>query len=70
VARVREEGVDPQLVTDREVARRALERNDQGLQRLVRRLRDAADELAKIIEGELTQLSREKQSLLKAVIEL
>ena len=55
---------------DREVACRALERHDQGLQRLVRRLRDADDELAKIIENELTQLSREKQTLLKAVADL
>ena len=43
------EGVEPQLINDREVTRKAVERHEQGMQRLVKRLRDADDELARIM---------------------
>lgn len=70
VERMQTEGVDPQLAKDREVAKKALERHNQGAERLVKRLRDADDELAEIIERELLRANREKQALIKAVAEL
>lgn len=70
VERMQTEGVDAQLVKDKEVAQKALERHNQGAQRLVRRLRDADDELAEIIERELAQAKREKQALLKTLADL
>lgn len=70
VERMQTDGIDPQLVKDREVAQKALERHDQGTQRLVRRLRDTDDELAEIIERELLQAKREKQSLQKTLADL
>jgi site-specific DNA recombinase len=68
--RMQTEGIDPQLTKDREVAQKALERHNQGTQRLVKRLRDADDEIAEIIERELSQAKREKQALLKTIAEL
>jgi site-specific DNA recombinase len=70
VERVQAEGIDSQLVKDREVTQKALERHNHGAQRLVKRLRDADDELAEIIERELLQAKREKQALLKTLAEL
>jgi site-specific DNA recombinase len=70
VERMQTEGIDSQLVKDREVAQKALERHNQGTQRLVKRLRDADDELAEIIERELLQAKREKQALLKTLADL
>lgn len=46
VERIQAGGVDPQLTKDREVAWKALERHNRGTERLVKRLRDADDELA------------------------
>jgi Recombinase zinc beta ribbon domain len=70
VERMRAEGINPQLVRDREVAQRALERHNQGAQRLIKRLRDADDDLTEIIERELSQAKREKQALVKTLAEL
>ncbi len=70
VERLQTEGIDSQLLKDREVAQKALERHDQGTQRLVKRLRDTDDELAEIIERELSHAKREKQALLKTLAEL
>ncbi|HVF56596.1 MAG TPA: recombinase family protein [Pyrinomonadaceae bacterium] len=70
VERLQSEGVDSQLLKDREIAQNALERHNQGAQRLVKRLRSADDEIAGIIERELLQATREKQSLLKTLADL
>lgn len=70
VERLQTEGIDPQLVKDRGVAQKALEHHNQGTQRLVKRLRDADDDLAEIIERELAQAKREKQALLKTLADL
>jgi site-specific DNA recombinase len=68
--RLQSGGIEPQLIRDREVAQRALERQTRGVQRLVRRLREADDELAAIIERELLQAEREKQQILNTIAEL
>ncbi|HJQ32936.1 MAG TPA: recombinase family protein [Pyrinomonadaceae bacterium] len=70
VERMQTEGIDPQLIKDRDVTQKALERHNQGTQRLVKRLRDADDELAEIIERELAQAKREKDALLKTLADL
>lgn len=70
VERLQTEGIDAQLVKDREVTQKALDRHNQGTQRLVKRLRDADDELAEIIERELLNAKREKQALLNTLADL
>ncbi len=70
VERLQGEGVEVQLTRDREVAQRALDRQTQGTQRLVRRLREADDDLATIIERELLQAEREKQQMLNTLADL
>lgn len=70
VERLQAEGVDSQLLNDRATAQKALEHHNQGAQRLVKRLRNADDELAEIIERELLQATREKQALLKTLTDL
>lgn len=52
------------------MAQKALERHNQGTQRIVKRLRDADDELAEIIERELLNAKREKQALIKTLADL
>ncbi|HJR09009.1 MAG TPA: recombinase family protein [Pyrinomonadaceae bacterium] len=70
VRRVQAEGIDSQLVKDREVASRGLERHNQVVQRLAKRLRNADDELADIIERELLQAKRERDELVKTLADL
>ncbi len=68
--RLQTEGVESHLVQDRETAQRALERSTHGIGRLVRRLREADDELAAIIEREVLQAEREKQQILSMLADL
>ncbi len=70
VERSRTEGVNPQLLKHREVTEKALERHEQGTQRLVKRLREADNDLAEIIERELVQAKREKVALQKTLADL
>lgn len=70
IERMQSDGVDSQLLKDREVAQNALARHDQGTQRLVKRLRDVDEEIAEIIERELSQAKREKQALLRTLADL
>ncbi len=70
VERLQDEGIDKQLLKDREVAQASLDRHTQGMQRLVRSLRTVEDDLAVIIERELLQAEREKQALLKTLADL
>ena len=67
--RLQADGIDPQLTRDREVAQRALEQQTRGAQRLVRRLREADDQLASIIERELLEVEREKQQNFNTIAE-
>lgn len=52
------------------MAGRALERHNQVVQRLAKRLRNADDELADIIERELLQAKRERDGLVKTLADL
>lgn len=68
--RLKTEGVESQIIQDRETAQSALDRQTQAAQRLVRRLREADDELAAIIERELLQVEREKQQIINTLADL
>lgn len=57
----REQGPDPSLVADRDAAARALDKLGQQLARLVRRLRDAEDDLADLIEKEIAGVEEERR---------
>ena len=70
IERVQSEGIDSQLLKDRVTMQNALERHDKGTQRLVKRLRDDDEELAEIIERELSQAKRERQALIKTLADL
>ena len=70
VQRIQEVGTDPQLAIDRQVAQGALNRNIQGQQRLVKRLREADSTLVGIIERELLEAERERQALVKTLEDL
>ncbi|HXG68125.1 MAG TPA: zinc ribbon domain-containing protein, partial [Blastocatellia bacterium] len=68
--RAQKQGVDSQLLADKRAAESALERNEQGQQRLVKRLRYADDMLAAIIEKELKQAEKERRALAETIAEL
>ncbi len=70
IERIESKQADSQLVLDKQIAEGALKRTIQGQQRLVKRLREADDGLAEIIERELLQIEKERQILLTTIAEL
>ncbi len=61
--RERDEGDDPVLLADLATARRGLDKLTQGQERLVRRLRDADDDLWPILEREIAAVKAEKDGV-------
>lgn len=60
-------GPDPVLAEDRAAATRSLERLTKQQERLVRRLRDADDDVADLIEREVGEIERERKSVRAAM---
>jgi hypothetical protein len=61
--KARESGPDPSLTADRDATTRTLERLTRQQERLVRRLREAEDDLADLIEREIAVVERERKEL-------
>jgi hypothetical protein len=66
----REAGPDPRLATDRESATHTLERLTRQQERLVRRLREADDDIADLIEREIAAIERERKGLKATLAEI
>lgn len=70
IERAESKQTDSQLLSDKQTAERTLNRLIQEQQKLIRRLRTAGDRLAELIERELVQIEKEKETLLSTITEL